>query len=137
MFRRKMERTEVKILFQGIFSLLCSWTSRKVILLCVEIEQNYLWVLVVWNQNSIPLPRNLFLQMEQICQERTKEGSAPQWLLPKQLSLSAETRHLGIKFVFHLEHGRGFKQLTRCVSSAHIQTSRNLDPPWIKWQLSS
>lgn len=72
MSRIRMERTEVKILLQGIFSLLCSWTSRKVILLCVKTEENRLRVLVVWNQDSIPLPRNLFLQMEQICQDRTR-----------------------------------------------------------------
>lgn len=72
MSRRRMERTEVKILLQGILSLSCSWMSRKVILLCIKTEGNYLCVLVVWNQNSIPLPRNLFLQMEQICHERTR-----------------------------------------------------------------
>ena len=68
---------------------------------------------------------------------RDWERSAPQWPLPKEFGHSAGTRQPGIKLLPHLEHGRGCKQLTSCGSSSHIQTSRNLDPSWIKCQLSS
>lgn len=136
MSRKRMERTEVKILLQGTFILLCSKKCRKVILLWVKTEENSLCALQCGTRTQSLCSEICFYKWNKFVR-REQEDSAPQWPLPKQLSFSAGTRHLGIKSVFHLEHGRGFKQLTSCGSSAHIQTSRNSDPPWIKWKLSS